>query len=243
MPSLTCLRCVRQVDATSTLPPNPGVDNLIGPDGCRALAAACHAHRSLKTVSVQILGLDEGAIMALLDALTHNTSLEHLHVVVVADEWMYLSDRTIDLMCALLESNVTLRELNLVLPRLLTNRMHLLLHSLRINGGLLTFSLRFGDVVFDHRTAALPRLDRRVFRECLELSNSTHVDEPQETSKYVVAPSHLSSRADWSVIGQGHFGVVHSCQLNGRKTCVKSFRARPDQDMSRLIRGQINEVR
>ncbi len=226
-----------KIDASSSLPANPGVANIIGPDGCRALAAACHANRSLKILSVQIAGCDEPAILALLDALTHNTALEHLHLVVVAEGWVYLSDRTIDCISAMLEANITLRELNLILPRLLTHRMQSVLDSLRVNGGLSTFTIKFGDAVFDDRTAALPRLDRCVFRECLQLATNNSQVHDQEASKYAVSSSLVSDRADWLEVGRGHFGIAYSCKLNGSQTCVKLFRSQSAD----LIRGQINE--
>jgi hypothetical protein len=95
--------------------------------------------------------------------------------------------------------------------------------AVRISADLRSYEFRFDITVLNNVSAIMFGLrDRQQFRKALGLSilSDAEVDHQSVLETHFFVPTEVVAQTQ-KLLGEGQFGCVYSCQLEGREVCVK----------------------
>jgi hypothetical protein len=95
--------------------------------------------------------------------------------------------------------------------------------AVRISADMRSYQFRFDTMTLSNEGAVMFGLrDRQHFRKALGLSilSDADMDKTGDVQSSFYVPSELVAQTQ-ELLGQGNFGSVYSCQMEGQKLCVK----------------------
>ncbi len=126
--------------------------------------------------------------------------------------------------CNLLGNNLSLQQLQFDCPAALDpQQLFLIRAAVRISANMRSFEFRFDTMVLNNDSAIMFGLrDRQQFRKALGLSilSDTELDDMSDLETHFCVPTEVVQQTK-KLLGEGQFGIVYSCQLEGREMCVK----------------------
>jgi hypothetical protein len=126
--------------------------------------------------------------------------------------------------CNLLSNNLNLQQLRFDCPAALSpQQLFFVRAAVRISANMRSYEFRFGTMILNNDSTVMFGLhDRQQFRKALGLSilSGTELDYQSDLETHFCVPTEVVAQTQ-RLLGEGRFGCVYSCELEGREVCVK----------------------